>query len=86
MTIDKKEVITLPKWLVILVLPGLVSALVAYGAWSSWKGSTDTESQRNKQDIQKLYDQKADRSENTLIMNSLERIEKKLDDHIDKNN
>ena len=82
MTIDKKDVITLPKWLVILVLPMLVSGLVAFGAISTWKGSYETKASRNEAEIQKLYDQKTDRNEMNLLINTLNRIENKLDAHI----
>lgn len=84
MTIDKKEVITLPKWLVILVLPMLVSAIVAFGAISAWKGSYETKAERNEHEIQKLYDQKTDRTEMNILLNTLNRIENKLDSHISK--
>ena len=82
MTIDKKEVITLPKWLVILVLPMLVSGLVAYGAMSSWKGSYENKVETNEIQIQKLDEKKVDRNEYNQLLNTLNRIENKLDNHI----
>ena len=82
MTVDKKEVITLPKWLVILVLPMLVSGLVAYGAMSSWKGSYENKVETNEIQIQKLDEKKVDRNEYNQLLNTLNRIENKLDNHI----
>jgi len=84
MTIDKKEVITLPKWLVILVLPMIVSLVVSFGLMSETKATLETKAHRNEAEIQKLYDQKTDRNEMNLLINTLNRIENKLDSHIDK--
>ena len=84
MTIDKKEVITLPKWLIVLVLPMLVSGLVAYGAISSWKGSYENKVETNELQIQRLDERKVDRNEFNQLLNTLNRIENKLDNHISK--
>ena len=85
MTIDKKEVITLPKWLVILVLPMLISAIVAFGSISAWKGSYETKAMRNEQEIQKLDEKKVDRNEFNQLINTLNRIENKFDSHVSEN-
>jgi len=84
MTVDKKEVITLPKWLVILVLPMLVSGLVAYGAMSSWKGTYENKVETNEVQIQRLEEKKVNRDEYNQLINTLNRIENKLDNHISK--
>ena len=85
MTIDKKDVVTLPKWLVILVLPMIISAIVAYGLVSETKATLETKSVRNEQEITRLQDQKIDRNELNQLINTLNRIELKLDNHIEPN-
>lgn len=82
MTIDKKEVITIPRWWVILFAPMLVAGIVAYGTMNAWKGSYEETARRNNEEIQKLYEQKCDRNEMNLLLNTLDRIENKLDTHI----
>jgi len=84
MTIDKKEVITLPKWLVILVLPMLISAIITYGGLSGTKATLQTKALRNEQEIQRLYDQKCDRNEFNKLYDIMIRVENKVDKHIDE--
>lgn len=88
MTIDKREVITIPKWLVIVVLPMIISGLVAFGSISTWKGSIETKTSRNEKEIETLFTKKVEYSEYNRLFMTLERIEKKIDEHIasDKNN
>lgn len=83
MTVDKKEVITIPKWLVIWVIPMIISLIVAYGTISTWKGSYETKAIRNEQEIIRLQDQKVDRNEIANLREQLNRIESKLDQHIE---
>ncbi|MBV5313778.1 MAG: hypothetical protein JZU47_10810 [Prolixibacteraceae bacterium] len=82
MTVDKKDIITIPKWLVIWVAPMLVSAIVAFGTISAWKGKYETKAARNEQEIQRLDERKVDRKEMDLLLNTLNRIENKLDSHV----
>lgn len=82
MTVDKKDVITIPKWLVIWVAPMVVSAVVAFGTISAWKGKYETKAIRNEQEIQRLDEKKVDRNELNQLINTLNRIENKLDSHI----
>ena len=60
----------------------LVSGLVAYGAMSSWKGSYENKVETNEIQIQKLDEKKVDRNEYNQLLNTLNRIENKLDNHI----
>jgi hypothetical protein len=84
MTVDKKDVITISKWKVMILIPALVSFISAVLTVWGAKAELQNEVLNQKQEINKLFDTKVDRSEQTLILKSLERIEAKLDGHIDK--
>lgn len=82
MTVDKKDVVTIPKWLVIVILPLLVSILGSLVTVATAKANLESGVDNNEKQINKLFEQKTDRNEQALIMKSLERIESKLDDHL----
>lgn len=84
MTLDKKEVITLPKWLVIIVAPMIVAGIVTYGSVNFWKGSAETKINRAEAEIQKLDEKKLDRDEFEQLMKTINRVEDKLDKHIEQ--
>jgi uncharacterized membrane protein (DUF106 family) len=84
MTVDKKEIITIPKYLVIIVVPIIVSVLSSLITDATTKATLETKITKQDQEIQQLFETKTDRTEQTLIMKSLDRIEAKLDGHIDK--
>ena len=86
MTVDKKDVITIPKWLVIWLLPMLVSGVVAFGVVSEIKAQLQIKAERNEKEIERLQDQKVDRYEFNQLINTLHSIERKLDMHIELNN
>lgn len=79
MTIDKKEVVILPKWLIFLLLPMLVSAIVAYGIMTASGAVVQSKIQQHSEDINKIQDNKIDRHEFNLIIKQLDAIQKKLD-------
>lgn len=86
MTVDKKDVITIPKWLVIWLLPMLVSGVVAFGVVSEIKAQLQIKAERNEKEIERLQDQKVDRNEFNQLINTLNRLEKKFDMHTELNN
>lgn len=84
MTVDKKEVITIPKWLVIWISPAIVSIIIGYGAYKTFSANIETIQIMQKDQIKQLQDSKIDRNEFNIILQQLDKIEKKLDQHINK--
>lgn len=82
MTVNKNEIITLPKWLVILVLPMLVSAIMTISIISNEKGTYNEKVNKHTIEIEALKMDKIDRNELNFIIPALSRIEGKLDTHI----
>lgn len=85
MTIDKKEIITLPKWLVIVLLPSIISAIVTLSMVSLYAGGITEKVKKSESEIELLNKNKFDRNEANLMLNSLNRIENKLDSYISNN-
>jgi hypothetical protein len=86
MTINKSETITIKKWVVLLVLPFAVSAVVGYSASQFAKGRQENQIIVNTKRIDNLESNKVERNELELVLDGIDRIEKKLDTHIDKDN
>lgn len=84
MTINKSEVITLPKWLVILVLPMIISLVTAYGLFRANSARVDEKLISTKQELLRIDNSKASKDEFNLVKEQLNRIEKKIDDHMNK--
>lgn len=82
MTFKKSEVITIPTWLFTLVLPLLVSGIVAWGVYKANAATVTEKVNKTEIEIQKLDNTKVSRDEMNLIILSLQRIESKLDTHI----
>jgi hypothetical protein len=84
MTIDKERYVKIPLWLVTYLIPGLVALLTTISVLSAEKAKQQTKSEKYEQEIKVLQETKVDRNEFTQFMNSLNRIENKLDSHIDR--
>lgn len=84
MTFNKSEVIEIPKWLIVLVLPMIVAGVVSYGLFKA--NSAKNEEKVNQMDarMEKIDRAKVDRNEFVMMQNQLNRIEQKLDEHISK--
>ena len=82
MTIDKREMIQIPRFWVIIAAPLLVALLTSLLTVTTAKAKMETRLTYQEQETKRLFETKTDRTENALILRSLERIEKKLDDHI----
>lgn len=85
MTIDKKETVTLPKWLVILVAPMLISGVVSISFVSLYAGGLKEKVEKTEIEVKDLDQSKVDRNEAIQMQGSLNRIESKLDSYILKN-
>ena len=79
MTVDKREQITLPVW----VISGLVSIVLAgfttWGVISAKAATLDVRATHNEINIETLRKEKVSRDELTLVLDKLNGIEKKQD-------
>lgn len=82
MTVDKREQITLPVW----VISGLVSIVLAgfttWGVISAKAATLDVRATHNEINIETLRKEKVSRDELVLVLDKLNTIEKKFDDYI----
>lgn len=85
MTVDKKDVITIPKWLVIWISPAIVSVIIGYGAYKTFSANIETTLTLQKDQIKQLQESKIERNEFNMILNQLRDINIKLDEHINNN-
>jgi hypothetical protein len=84
MTINKSDVVTLPKWLIIIIIPIMLGS-IGYAASRFAAGKQDKQIEVNTKRLDVVESNKIDRVQFEMIENSLIRIESKLDGHIDKN-
>lgn len=82
MTLDKNDIITLPKWLVIVVLPMLVSAVISFGLFRANAAQQEEKVSNVINVTNELKQTKVDRNEFIMIQNQLNRIEEKVDAHM----
>jgi len=82
MTLDKNDIITLPKWLVILVLPMIVSAIISFGLFRANAAQQEEKVNNVVITTNELKQNKVDRNEFIMIQNQLNRIEGKVDTHM----
>ena len=79
MTVDKREQITLPVW----VISGLVSIVLAgfttWGVISAKAATLEVRASHNEINIETLRKEKVSRDELTLVLDKLNGIEKKQD-------
>lgn len=94
MTFNRDEVITLPKWLVALVIPVIVSAITTWGIFTAKQARIDEKIAQ----IEKVQSVTVSKAENVLMIQNLQiqldnikagidNIDKKVDEHMnnDKN-
>lgn len=89
MTIEKKEQVTIPVWLLSVILSLLLTGFTTWGIISAKSATLEEKAIRNRDDILKLESQKVDKSDFFYIKemlqeqkNTLKNIDQKLDDHI----
>lgn len=82
MTIDKSKQVTLPVWLVSLIISLLATGFTTWGIISSKATSLDVRATHNEQNIKTLQETKVSRDEYKLVIDMLHSIESKLDRHI----
>lgn len=78
MTVDKNKTVNIPIWLISVLLPLIVALVVSYGMYQSTNAKLQVKIDRNEIEIEK----RVTKDEIYMIIKSLERIERKLDNHI----
>jgi hypothetical protein len=84
MTLNKADVITIPKWLVIVIIPLVLGGIGGYATSRFDKGRQEKQIEVNTKRLDVVESNKVDREQFIMIENTLTRIENKLDSHIDK--
>jgi Sec-independent protein translocase protein TatA len=82
MTIDKRDQITLPKWLVIIVIPIIVGGFSGLASSMYSLGGAVKQIEINTKRLDIVEGEIVTQAEITKIDNSLGRIENKLDLHL----
>jgi hypothetical protein len=91
MTIDKREVITIPKWLVILFVPLIFGGVGGFATGSFGRGQVVKQVEVNTKRLDSVEKDKIGQGEMSMLKTQLDRIEtrqarieEKLDKHIIK--
>jgi hypothetical protein len=84
MTVNRKDVITIPKWLVIVLIPIVMGSVGGFAASRFNYGKNEKQIEVNTKRLDVVEQNKVDNARFVIIENSLNRIEDKLDRHIDK--
>lgn len=84
MTIDKSKSVTLPVWVITSLLSLIISGFIVWGGMSSTKSTLELKAQINASNIETLRKEKVGKDEFSLVLDKLNSIEKKLDNHIEK--
>ena len=82
MTIDKREVITIPKWIILIVLPIVIGGIGGYATSRFNAGKMESQFNYTQKRVDIMEQTKVDRNEFNQIEKLLIRIDTKLDDHI----
>ena len=82
MTIDKSKTVTLPVWLISVLLSLLITGFTTWGMLSSTKATLELKAQRNEQDIRNLQTEKVNKDVFETVLTKLNEINKKLDEHV----
>lgn len=76
MEIDKKENVTIPVWLLSIIISLLIGGFTAWGIVSAKTATAEIRLEHVERDLKTKVDQK----EFDMVMNRLDRIERKIDD------
>jgi len=82
MTIEKSEKVTIPVWLLSVIVSLLITGFTTWGIVSAKSATLEEKAQRNRDDIVELKSQKVDKAEFLYIKEKLESIDTKLGDHM----
>jgi hypothetical protein len=78
------SVVTIPAWLISMLVSLFVSALVVWGGLTAARAGLEVRMKRNEQDIRDLWEEKVSMKEMNLIMEKLDDIKRSLEKHIEK--
>ena len=84
MTVDKREQITLPAWLVSVLVSLVFTGLATWGIISAKAATLEVRATHNELNIETLRKEKVSRDELNLILDKLNSLDKKFDDYIKK--
>jgi len=91
MTLDRRETINIPKWLVIVAIPILLGGVGGYATSRYSAGKQEKQIEVNTKRLDVVESNKVNYKEFELVLEGIDRIEQnqtrlegKLDDHIDK--
>ena len=84
MTINRNEVITIPKWILVILIPILATAITSYGVFKGQTAKQDEKLMNQEREITHIEATKVSRDEFLMLQNQLNRIESKLDQHVTK--
>jgi hypothetical protein len=79
MTVNRNDVVTIPKWLVIVLLPMFFGAMTGYGAYKISSTKYEIEIQNLKSESEKKINKAEVEIQFNDLRNRLTRIEEKLD-------
>lgn len=79
-----EQSIMVPAWLLSLIVSLIISIITAWGIIAGAKTNLEVRARRNEDDIQNLQKEKVNRTEFQMICETLSRIERKLDEHINE--
>jgi lipopolysaccharide export LptBFGC system permease protein LptF len=80
--IVSEHTVAIPVWLISLLVGLIASLLTSWGVISSARASLEVRAKHNEEDIKSLKEEKVDNKQFDIIVNQLNRMEKKLDEHI----
>lgn len=84
MTVNKNDVITIPKWLVIIILPMLVAGVTSFGFYKANTAKQEEKLNSTEKQLIRIDDSKVSKAEFGMLKDQLGRIEDKLDKHMTK--
>lgn len=85
MTVNKNEVVTIPKWLVIVLMPAFVAAFTGYGTYKISSTKYELEIENLKSESEKKINKAEVEVQFNDLRNRLTRIEDKIDQSVNKN-
>jgi hypothetical protein len=76
--------IVIPVWVISIVIGFLASLLTTWGILQATKANLEVRAKRNEEDIQSIQKEKVNKSEFEIVYKMLQKIDNKLDEHINQ--
>lgn len=84
MVLNKADVVTIPKYIIILVMPAIISGIIGYAGYRFAAGKSEKTLEITVKDVEILKKDKVGTIEFGIIQAQLNRIEIKIDNHTSK--